>query len=83
MTIAQNYTGGDVYPLEFMLESKDSADKGMAMIGLSVNTKTNELTVNLDVDMTGTTAKMDLKVTPSDKKVNITAPTGANLLPMS
>ena len=76
-TVAQNYTGGDVYPLELTIDSGDSADKGKAMIGMSVNTKTNELTVKFDVDMTGTTAKMDLKVTPSDKKVSITAPTGA------
>ena len=76
-TIAQNYTGGDVYPLEFTIDSGDSANKGKAMIGMSVNTKTNELTVKFDLDMTGTTAKMNLKVTPSDKKVSITAPTGA------
>ena len=77
LTIAQNYTGGDVYPLELAVESKDSASEGKAVLGMSVNTKSKELTMNLDFDMTGTTAKMDLKITPSDKKISVSAPTGA------
>ena len=75
-TIAQNYTGGDTYPFEFAIDSKGS-QAGKLTFDLSVNTKTDELGVKINVDITGMTLALNMTVTPTDKAVTVTAPTGA------
>lgn len=77
LSITQNYTGGDVYPFELGVESTDADKPGKFVLGMSVNTKSDELGLKLNGDMTGTTIVGDFKIVPSDKTVKVVVPTGA------
>ncbi|MFZ1248784.1 MAG: hypothetical protein WAQ24_00505 [Candidatus Saccharimonadales bacterium] len=80
LTFAQNYTGGDSYPFELALDSAESK----VTLGLTTNTKTNamQLKMNGVMSSSGSDTNIDMlmNITPSDKEVAITVPTGAKPL---
>lgn len=81
VTIAQNYTGGDVYPFSLSISgAKNLTDNGT--MGLSVDTKANKYTVTFDTatDNTGGRISFKLNVALSNQPVKVTAPSGATSL---
>lgn len=77
-TIAQNYTGGDKYPFELSAE-QTSGGSTKAVIGMTLDTKTDKTLFNVKFDMGsgGTTLDMNGTFVPSNKKVTVEVPTGA------
>ena len=73
LTLAQNYTGGDEYPFE--LSSADKTTK--ADLKLTINKATNVSTVALTGNESSTNFTLNVKVTPSNDAVQVTAPSGA------
>lgn len=80
LTLSQSYTGGDIYPFALNVNMKDKENPLEITLGVVVNTKTN----NVDLTVKGkngssskTAFDFAAKMTPSDDKVTVTAPTGA------
>jgi hypothetical protein len=85
ITIAQNYTGGSVYPFQLDFSGKDSpSGKPMNVsIGLKMNTDTHKYTVSLtgqypSQDEGGVSnLSANFSITPGNNPVKVTVPSGA------
>ena len=77
VTLAQNYTGGTTYPFEISLKLDGDGMATDGKIGLSIDSKTNIMKLNAAFSASGSDIKIDLTAKPSDKKLSVTAPTGA------
>jgi hypothetical protein len=77
-TIAQNYTGGDVYPFSIsMTNPKDKTEN--VTFGVTVDTKANKYTMTVDTPTNDNDGKLSFKLNMalSDKPVKVSAPSGA------
>lgn len=81
LTIYQNYTDGSVYPLGLKLTSASSGQEITFDIGMSVDTKTNivKLDMNAEMGSDGSTGTItgNFTITPSDSDVTVEKPAGA------
>lgn len=81
LTIAQNYTGGSVYPFEISTNITGGDSPSTMDLKLSADTQTNKLTLQLNVDSKSKSdpSTLDFKasLTPTKDTVTVTAPTGA------
>lgn len=78
-TVAQNYTGGDKYPFELSMKGTGSS-KVAATFGVTLDTKTDVTLFNAKLDsgtVGDTSLTMEGTMTPSNKKLSVTAPAGA------
>lgn len=76
-TIAQNYTGGDEYPFDFGLSQKSGGSTSKGDLKLTLNKKTNKAEVAFVATAAESDFNLDFTLTPSDKAVQVTAPSGA------
>jgi hypothetical protein len=76
-TLAQNYTGGDDYPFEMTLGAMADGQSNTASIKMNLNKKTDVVTGDLSLKAGESTGSFKFTVTPSNKKLTVTAPTGA------
>lgn len=77
LSLNQNYTGGDEYPFEVHFKGTDK-NKTDVKIGLSVNAKSNVVKAVVTAKTSDTMElTMNIKGTPSNEKLSLTAPTGA------
>ena len=76
-----NYTGGDVYPLGIKATIDDEGDKGTLAFGMEVNSKSADVTMNLNADITsnGSPFKMamEMSLVGTNENVEVEEPAGA------
>lgn len=81
--IAQQYYGGDNFPLTITLRSKDGAVINTDNIKLVFNTKTSSVALSGDIISTGGSpllASYSVNLAPDTTPVNVTKPAGAKTL---
>ena len=76
-TLAQNYTGGDEYPFDLGFSTKTDGQTSKGDIKATLNKKTNNAEISLTATAAGSDINFDFKLTPSDKAVQVSAPSGA------
>lgn len=82
-SISQQYSGGDQYPFTFTFDTKDTdGNPTSGTVAINVNSKTDVMDFDLSAqaesaDSGGVELTAKFKVTPNNKPVNITAPSGA------
>jgi hypothetical protein len=80
VTISQNYTGGDVYPLGLNVTTKDGSDVVTEVLSLNLNTKTNVADGTVTMKATDLDGTIKFTLTPSNESVQVTAPTSVKPL---
>ena len=78
LTLEQNYAGGNEYPFKIAVKTTDKMSPVDVVFNVTANTKTNKLDIAIKGSM-GSEADVDMTahITPTDKKVTVTMPTGA------
>ena len=83
LEISQNYTGGDTFPFGLAFQSGSGTSATSTSIQMTLNTKTNTFTLtgtSVSSDAKGTKGNFKLNVSPSDKPLIVSAPTGAKTI---